>query len=106
VEAVLRYIYAKDAETDRKLLARTDDDTSVPPKRFLKRSVALVRETVRKQMHHVTKGCLSDPATDLVNIFRRNEVTGKTYVARGTNTNERDNLDLASNILSATHIGT
>jgi hypothetical protein len=30
--------------------------------------------------------------------------TKRCYVARGTNTNERDNLDLA-NILSATHIG-
>jgi hypothetical protein len=48
---------------------------------------------------------LSDPPSTLVNIFRRNAVTDVTYVARGTNTNERDNLDLGTNILTATHIG-
>jgi hypothetical protein len=42
--------------------------------------------------------------TSKVNIFRRNERKGITYVARGTNTNERDNLDLAT-LLSSNFIG-
>jgi hypothetical protein len=104
VEAVLAYIYAKDAESDRKLLERAEADTTPAPKRFLKRNIAFVREEVKKQMKHVTNDCLSDPPTELVNIFRHNAVKDIVYVARGTNTNERDNLDLA-NILSATHIG-
>ena len=41
---------------------------------------------------------------DLVNIYRHNPEKGITYVARGTNTNERDNLDLAT-LLSASVIG-
>lgn len=56
-------------------------------------------------MKHVDKGCLSDPPQDLVNIFRYNASSKRCYVARGTNTNERDNLDLATKILTATHIG-
>jgi hypothetical protein len=105
VEAVLSYIHAKDSETDRKVLAREKDDTSPAPKRFFKRNIILVRDEIRKQMRHVTRGCLSDPDSSVVNIFRHNPVTKITFVARGTNTNERDNLDLASLIMSATHIG-
>jgi hypothetical protein len=60
---------------------------------------------VRNQLQHVDLGCLSDPDPNLVNIFRRNPLTDVTYVSRGTNTNERDNVDLASNILTAAHIG-
>jgi hypothetical protein len=104
VEAVLLYIHAKDAETDRRLLARREDDDTPAPKRFFKSHVPTVRDCIRKQLLHVTKGCLSDPPTDLVNIFRYNPKKDVVYVARGTNTNERDNLDLAS-LLSATHIG-
>jgi hypothetical protein len=105
MEAVLSYIHAKDAETDRKVLARDAEDTSPCPKRFFKRNIILVRDAIRKQMRHVNLGCLSDPDPSVVNIFRHNPVKKVTFVARGTNTNERDNLDLASLILSATHIG-
>jgi hypothetical protein len=54
-------------------------------------------------MRHIDGGCLSDP--DNFNLFRYNPRTGRVYVAWGTNTNERDNLDLAHRILTATHIG-
>jgi hypothetical protein len=64
-----------------------------------------IQDVVRNQLLHVDKGCLSDPPADLVNIFQRNPSTDITYVARGTNTNERDNLDLGRKILTATHIG-
>jgi hypothetical protein len=63
------------------------------------------RDLVRDQLRHVDCGCLSDPPASLVNIWCLNPVTGVCYVARGTNTNERDNLDLAYKILVATHVG-
>jgi hypothetical protein len=75
------------------------------PKCFFKRNILFVRDEIRKQMRHVTLGCLSDPDPSLVNIFWFNPIKQVTYVARGTNTDEPDNLDLASLIMSATHIG-
>jgi hypothetical protein len=104
VEAVFDYCNAKDAETERLLSLRRDDDTSPTPNRFFKNS-AKNRDVIRNQFRHIDRGCLSDPPDTLVNIFRRNDETKVTYVARGTNTNERDNLDLAHSILAATHIG-
>lgn len=104
VEAVLTYVTAKDTETERKMSMRMEGDTSPMPNRFLKNSHAN-REVIRNQFVHVDKGCLSDPSPDKVNIFRKNPKTGEVFVARGTNTNERDNLDLAHKILTATHIG-
>ena len=105
VEAVLKYCLAKDAEADRMIVTRRDDDTSPMPCKFFRNS-SLVKEVVQKQMKHVDKGCLSDPPSNLVNIFRFNPRKKCCYVARGTNTNERDNLDLGHNILvTATHIG-
>ena len=59
----------------------------------------------RQVRKHVDKGCLSDPPTDLVNIFRRNSKKDVCNVARGTNTNEQDNWDLGHKILCVTHIG-
>jgi hypothetical protein len=104
VEAVLTYIYAKDADIERKLATRAPNDDSPRPDKFLKEG-RTVRETVRRQFTYIDKGCLSDPPSNVVNLFRYNPVTDTTYVARGTNTNERDNLDLATKILTATHIG-
>jgi hypothetical protein len=104
VEAVLAYCLAKDAAADPLIaLRREDDDSPMPCTFFVNTTVA--KNIIRKQMKHVDKGCLSDPPTDLVNIFRYNPVKKVCYVARGTNTNERDNLDLATRILTATHIG-
>jgi hypothetical protein len=103
VEAVLSYINAKDCEIELSLSTRADDDTSPAPKRFLKSTG--IRQLVRDQLRHVDCGCLSDPPVDVVNIWRLNLKSGITYVSRGTNTNERDNLDLAHKILVASHIG-
>jgi hypothetical protein len=103
VEAVFHYVQAKDTDTMRVLCTRRDDDTSPKPKLFMKHWKTA--DVVRNQLVHVDLGCLSDPEPILVNIFRRNTVTDITYVARGTNTNERDNLDLAYKILTAAHIG-
>ena len=105
VEAVIEYCLAKDAQADRMTVLRREGDDSPKPARFFKSNKELVKDTIRKQMRHVDKGCLSDPPRDLVNIFRYNASTKRCYVARGTNTNERDNLDLATKILTATHIG-
>ena len=102
VQAVLTYLRAKDSEIDVALALRTPDETVPEPKKFFKSNITNV---VREQMKHVDCGCLSDPPTTLVNIWRKNPVTGAVFVARGTNTNERDNLDLAYKILVATHIG-
>lgn len=104
VEGVLRYIQAKDANTESELSMRRDEDESPKPDRFLK-SGSVTRALIVEQFGHIDNGCLSDPPVHIVNIFRHNPKTGKTYVARGTNTNERDNLDLATKILTATHIG-
>jgi hypothetical protein len=103
IEAVLQYLQTKDSDTMRVLCTRRDNDTSPKPKLFMKQWK--LQDVFRKQLLHVDKGCLSDPPATLVNIFRRNTKTDVTYVARGTNTNERDNLDLGTNILTATHIG-
>ena len=105
VEAVLNYCLAKDAEADRLIVMRSDDDETPMPCKFFVSKTLLVKKTIRNQMKHVDKGCLSDPPKDLVNIFRYNPKSKRCYVARGTNTNERDNLDLGHNILTATHIG-
>jgi hypothetical protein len=105
VEAVIAYCLAKDAEAERMMVMRREDDDSPMPSRFFTTRCETVKHVIRKQMKHVDKGCLSDPPKDLVNIFRYNPVKKCCYVARGTNTNERDNLDLATKILTATHIG-
>jgi hypothetical protein len=97
VEAVFQYIQTKDSDTIRTLSIRRPEDTS--PKQWK------VADVVRNQLVHVDCGCLSDPDSSVVNLFRRNEVTDVTYVCRGINTNERDNVDLASKILTAAHIG-
>jgi hypothetical protein len=102
VQAVFTYLRAKDTEIEAVLAMRTNDDTSPEPKKFFRTNIASV---VREQLKHVDCNCLSDPPSTLVNIWRKNPVTGAVYVARGTNTNERDNLDLAYKILIATHIG-
>jgi Transposase len=104
VEAVLSYCLAKDGEADRLIALHRDDDASPLPSKFFINS-NVVKSIVRKQMKHVDKGCLSDPPNELVNIFRYNPIKKCCYIARGTNTNERDNLDLGHKILSATHIG-
>lgn len=105
VEAVIAYCLAKDAEAERLIVMRREEDDTPMPSRFFNPKSDLVKHVVRKQMKHVDKGCLSDPPKDLVNIFRYNPVKKCCYVARGTNTNERDNLALATKILTATHIG-
>ena len=107
MDAALAYFIAKDAQTEQIVLQRpTDDDTAPPvPKRFLKSDTVLVRAVVKQQLQHIDRDCLSDPDPDLVNIFRRHPTKDIVYVARGTNTNERDNLDLAHKVLTATHIG-
>jgi hypothetical protein len=103
IEAVFHYVQTKDTDTMRVLVTRRAEDTSPKPKLFMKQWK--VADVVRNQLVHVDCGCLSDPDPNLVNIFRRNSVTDTIYVARGTNTNERDNSDLASKILTASHIG-
>jgi hypothetical protein len=103
VEAVFHYIQTKDMDTMRTLATWRDGDTSPKPKLFMKQWK--VANIVSNQLVHVDLGCLSNPDTNLVNIFRRNMVSDTTYIAHGTNTNERDNGDLASNILTAAHIG-
>jgi hypothetical protein len=104
VEAVLRYIQDKDAETEHILSTWQDDvNTGPKPQRYLKLNG--VRDCIRNQFKHIDRGCLSDPPTNIVNLFRHNTATDTCYVARGTNTNERDNWDLGNRILSATHIG-
>lgn len=103
VEAVFHYVQTKDTDTMRVLCNRRDDDSSPKPKLFMKQWK--IADVFRNQLQHVDLGCLSDPDPNLVNIFRRNTLTDVTYVSRGTNTNERDNVDLASNILTAAHIG-
>jgi hypothetical protein len=103
IEAVFHYVQTKDTDTMRLLVTRRDEDTSPKPKLFMKQWK--VADVVRNQLVHVDCGCLSDPDPNLVNIFRRNAITDTIYVARGTNTNERDNSDLASKILTASHIG-
>jgi hypothetical protein len=103
VEAVLKYVQDKDTETEHKLSTWVEGDNGPKPERFLK-SIG-VRDRCRKQFKHIDKGCLSDPPSNLVNIFRWNACKDVCYVARGTNTNERDNFDLGNKILTATHIG-
>jgi hypothetical protein len=93
ITAVFQYIQTKDNDTMRCLATQRAEETSPRPKLFMKSWK--VQDIVRNQLVHMDKGCLTDPTVDLVNIFRRNPVTDITYVARGTNTNERDNLDLA-----------
>jgi hypothetical protein len=104
VSAVLQYVMAKDAEIEHQLATRQDGDRNNSiPKKFLKSHG--VRDVIRNQLSHCDLGCLTDPKDTLVKIFRLNPITGVTYVARGTNTNERDNFDLGHKILTATHIG-
>ena len=99
------YIQAKDAKVEGILATCLPHDNRPLPKRFFKASTRETRELIKRQLSHIDKGCLSDPDPSLVNIYRRNSSTDKTYLARGTNTCERDNFDIAHRILTATHIG-
>lgn len=103
VEAVLAYIQAKDAQTEHLLSVRRQDDDSPSPRRFLRATGT--RNRIRDQFHHIDCGCLSDPPQEIINLFRYNAKRDVVFVARGTNSNERDNFDLGLRILSATHVG-
>ena len=103
--AAFRYLQSKDSEIDAMLALRRADDTSPKPKRFFKGNSTDLQQVVQDQMSHVDKGCLSDPPASVVNLFRVNPVSMETFCVRGTNTNERDNFDLAYRIMIATHIG-
>ena len=103
VEAVLAYIQAKDAQTEHILTCRRADDTSPPPKKFIK--PIGTRGRIRDQFQHIDCGCLSDPPQYIINLHRHNAKRDVVFVARGTNSNERDNFDLGLKILSATHVG-
>ena len=105
VEAIYNYMVAKDAETDAKLATRSAEDISPPPQKFLKKLTPKLLKLVQELFKHIDRNCLSDPDLSIVNIFCYNSKTGVTYVARGTNTNERDNWDLAHSILLSSHIG-
>ena len=64
----------------------------------------IARRTIKNQLQYVNNGCLSDPSPDVVNLFRVGP-NGKVHVARGTSSNERDNLCIAQLLGTATVIG-
>ena len=105
VEAIYKYMVAKDAETAAKIATRSSDDTSPLPNKFLKPLTPKSRKLLQDLFKHIDNDCLSDPDPSIVNIFRYNSKTMVMYVARGTNTNERDNWDLAHSLLLTSHIG-
>jgi hypothetical protein len=105
VVAVLQYFQAKDAQTEFYLATRQVGDEAACPKQFLKPSWGKIRDRIKEQLKHIDKGCLSDPPVTLVNLHRYNAKKDVVFIARGTNSNERDNVDLSSKILSATHVG-
>ena len=94
VKAVLQLVFYTDTTTNLKNSTRDPDDQSPLPKLFLKNFHSQkVQDVISHQMSHVKEGCLSDPDPTVFNIHRQNS-KGKVYVARGTNTNEADNLYL------------
>jgi hypothetical protein len=105
VEAVLQYFQAKDAQTEFHLSTRQEGVNTPLPKRFMKPSCVVVCDWIKEQFKHIDSCCLTDPPSTLINLHRHNQKTDIVFTARGTNSNERDNVDLASKILSATHVG-
>lgn len=103
IEAVIQYLFNEDAKTQSAHATRSADDNAPLPQTYWKKNSSLVQDVIRRQMKHVDDGCLSDPPD--VSLFKMNPRTGMIFTARGTNTNERDNLDLATKILTATVIG-
>ena len=61
------------------------------PCKFFKRSKKF-NELVSKQMSHIRLGCLSDPKH--ISVKRKDPRSGNVRTARGTNSNEADNLHL------------
>jgi len=103
VEAVINILFNEDAKIQAAQATRSSDDNTPLPKTYWKRNQREVQDVIRRQMKHVDEGCLSDPPD--IQLVKMNPITGITCTSRGTNTNERDNLDLATKILTATVMG-
>jgi len=103
VEAVVQCLFNEDAKTQSARATRTEDDNTAMPKTHWKRNLQDAQDVIRRQMKHVDDGCLSDPPN--VSLFKMDPRTGTIHPSRGTNANERDNLDLATKTLTATVIG-
>ena len=108
VLATLEYMYQSDLALDFKKTRQErgeSNDNGPLPKRFLKNmNTEVVCKTIRNQLQHVNNGCLSDPPQETINLFRV-APNGKVNVARGTSSNERDNLRIAQLLGTATVIG-
>jgi hypothetical protein len=102
VSSVLLYCFEQDMKIDWNLAQRMEDATDqVPiPPRFFRRNRHFLK-TVQSQLLHVRLGCLTDPIT--INVLRENRRSGIVRTARGTGTNEADNLYLDR--LTGNHIG-
>lgn len=104
IEAVLSFIHHKDIEIDSRQSMQPIEagNSAFQVKRFLKNNWAIAKETMRLQLAHVHKGCLSDPEGICVTRVGAN---GLRCTARSTSSNERDNLALLQTILTATSVG-
>jgi sentrin-specific protease 1 len=94
INKVLAHCLGQDYMIDWQLAQRTDEDNNQAPPvpcRFFRRSKKL-NELIRLQLKHVRCGCLTDPKN--VSVLRRDPRTGTVRTARGTGTNEADNLQL------------
>jgi len=109
VQAVLAHFRSIDALIDTR---RTNNPGTVHPKQYLKSSTSpiyvngkktSVQNVIDNQLSHIARDCLSDPPGNIVNLFRTNPLSGKTYCARGTPASEADNYWL--NMLAGSTIG-
>ena len=101
VWAVIEYFLKLDYQTEMQLANWPDDNTSPKPTLTFKRG-AILQNVIRRQMVHVTKGCLSDPQhedADFADLPMYTKVGNKTYCARGSGSNERTNLALEQDVI-------
>lgn len=102
VMSVLHAIMDKDHEIDQERTANADASEK-KEQRFFKRGAETLN-IIANQMSHVRKGCLSDPPSAALPMFRINPTTGKACAARSTGTNEVDNRYL-NHLLDSPSIG-
>ena len=102
VWAVIDYFLKLDFQTEKQLSDWPQESTAPRPKLTFKRG-AILQNVIRRQLAHVTKGCLSDPQhehPDFADLSLYTKVGNKTYCARGSGSNERSNLALEQDVIA------
>jgi hypothetical protein len=94
MDAVMKYVFYKDIDADDSEPLDANGVKKPSATRYFKVLSDEVRSAINNQLKHITKGCISDPQKEVINMHRVNPTNQKAYTTRSTGTNENDNMQL------------